>query len=134
MSLSKRILVVEDDADIRSALSEILRDFGHEVATARDGRDALVQLGADMLPDIILLDLMMPVMSGADFRVAQLQDARLAQIPVVVLTADGQLRDPVRALGVSAAFAKPFEVDALLAAIDRVTRPSGLPLRAAASA
>src|SRR5512146_3119469 len=77
-----RILVVEDDADIRSVLCEILRDHGFDVAAACNGRDALDQLRRGARPSLILLDLMMPIMSGADFRAAQLATPELRGIPV----------------------------------------------------
>jgi CheY-like chemotaxis protein len=117
----RSILVVEDDGDIRSALCSILSDEGYEVSSASDGSEALSHLRSGGRPALILLDLMMPVMDGADFRCAQLQDPTLAQIPVVVLTADGRFHDMARALGATAAFAKPFELDALLATVARVT-------------
>jgi CheY-like chemotaxis protein len=113
-------MIVEDDADTRSALASILRCEGYPVMSACDGREALELLRAGARPDVILLDLMMPVMSGADFRVAQLADPALADIPVVVLTAEGGFRDAARLLGAADAFAKPFEVEALLSTIERV--------------
>jgi CheY-like chemotaxis protein len=116
------ILVVEDDADIRSALTTILREEGYGVASAGDGREALGLLRGGARPDLILLDLMMPVMNGSDFRVAQLSDPALADIPVVVLTANGRFRDAARMLGAADAFGKPFDLDALLASIERVTQ------------
>jgi CheY-like chemotaxis protein len=83
-----RVLVVEDDEDIRESLAQVLRDEGYAVAAAANGREALAQLRSDEpRPDIILLDLMMPVMDGWQFRVAQQEDPQLAAIPVVILTA-----------------------------------------------
>lgn len=118
------ILVVEDDADIRSALCSILEDEGYRVACAADGQEALGALRAGLRPAVILLDLMMPVMDGPDFRAAQLLDPRIADIPVVVLTADGRLQQAAQALGAVAAFAKPFELKVLLRALERVTAAS----------
>jgi CheY-like chemotaxis protein len=114
------ILVVEDDADIRSALCTILEDEGYRVARASDGREALDALRAGLRPAVILLDLMMPVMDGAEFRTAQLRDPRLAAIPIVILTADGRFQETARALGASAAFAKPFELKVLLRTLERL--------------
>lgn len=114
------ILLVEDDADIRSALCSILEDEGYEVVSAADGQEALSALRAGARPAVILLDLMMPVMDGADFRAAQLRDPRFADIPVVVLTADGRLQQSAQALGAAAAFAKPFELKVLLRALERL--------------
>jgi len=118
---ARSILVVEDDGDIRTALCSILAEEGYTVSSACDGSQALDQLRSGERPALILLDLMMPVMDGADFRYAQLQDPSLAHIPVVVLTADGRFRDMARELGAAAAFAKPFELSALLETIARVT-------------
>jgi CheY-like chemotaxis protein len=117
---ARSILVVEDDRDIRQALCSVLRDEGYEVSSASDGSEAISQLHAGGRPGVILLDLMMPVMGGADFRKAQLGDPRLKDIPVVVLTADVAVRETARSLGAAAAFAKPFELRDLLHAIERV--------------
>jgi two-component system chemotaxis response regulator CheY len=86
--VSHRILVVEDDADIRQALEEIIEEHGFTVVGARHGKEALDFLSrAADLPCLILLDLMMPVMDGATFREAQRRDPRIAGIPVVLLSA-----------------------------------------------
>src|SRR5690606_13804277 len=83
------ILVVEDDQDIRESVVEILEDEGHRVSAAADGREALERLQrAQPRPDLILLDLMMPVMNGFQFREEQLKRPELAGIPVVVDTPD----------------------------------------------
>ncbi len=87
-------------------------------------------LRAGLRPAVILLDLMMPVMDGADFRAAQLRDPRLAAIPVVVLTADGRFQQAAQALGAAAAFAKPFELKVLLRALERL---AAAPAQATAS-
>ncbi len=117
---ARSILVVEDDRDIQHALCSVLREEGYDVSSASDGREAISQLHAGERPGVILLDLMMPVMGGADFRKVQLGDPQLKDIPVVVLTADGGYREIARALGAAAAFAKPFELDDLLDTIERV--------------
>ena len=124
------LMIVEDDPDIRSALASILRSEGYRVSCACDGREALELLRGGARADVILLDLMMPVMSGRDFRAAQLADPALAHIPVVVLTADGRIRDTARLLDAADAFAKPFEVEALLSAIERVGRAQHRPAAA----
>src|SRR5262245_54428513 len=87
MSAPITIMVVDDDVDIRDALSDMLDDFGHPVVTARNGREAIDQLQSDPLPSLILLDLMMPVMDGYEFLEAKRKDARIASIPVAILTA-----------------------------------------------
>src|SRR5215208_6847382 len=122
------ILVVEDDVDIQTALSSILRDVGYEVSCAGDGREALDRLRAGLRPAVILLDLMMPVMDGVEFRTNQLRDPALAHIPIVLLTADGRIREVARTLNAAAAFAKPFELVDLLAAVARlrIAAPAGV--------
>ena len=114
---SARIQVVEDDVDIRTALCAILAEEGYAVSCAANGREALEMLHAGPAPQVILLDLMMPVMAGADFRAAQLADPSLSTIPVIVLTADARIQETSRALGAAASFAKPFELPRLLRAI-----------------
>ncbi len=78
---------MDDDADTRKALGELLREEGYAAVGAEHGRAALEQLQAGARPCLILLDLMMPVMDGPTFRTAQLADAELRKIPVVLLTA-----------------------------------------------
>jgi CheY-like chemotaxis protein len=121
----KTVMIVEDDADIREALTALLVETGYSVACAGDGEDALRQLKAGARPAVVLLDLMMPVMTGAEFRQAQLADPELAGIPIVVLTAAGRFRERAAALGAAAAFPKPFEVHDLLATLARLSGETG---------
>jgi CheY-like chemotaxis protein len=82
------VLVVEDDPDIRATLCEALEDHGFVAIAAGNGAEALTYLrGGNERPNLILLDLMMPVMDGRTFRGEQLADAMLASIPVVVISA-----------------------------------------------
>jgi CheY-like chemotaxis protein len=114
------VLVVEDDFAIRETLRELLEDEGYDVSWASNGREAL-ELLAHRAPRVILLDLMMPVMDGWEFRVAQQKDPALARIPVVVISADHALDQKVAALAVDGWLAKPFELDALLTTLRRYT-------------
>ncbi|MBV9949581.1 MAG: response regulator [Myxococcales bacterium] len=121
-----RVLVIEDEDEIREEIAEALRDAGHLVETASDGRAALAVLSERKkeLPELILLDLLMPDMDGQRFRARQLADARLAAIPTLVLTAlpiDPGMR---RALGETAVLRKPFDLDALLAAVIEMGQPA----------
>ena len=111
------ILVVEDEPDLLDALSDLLTDEGYAVSGAANGADALAFLADRPAPDLILLDLMMPVMNGFDFREAQRRDPRLDAIPTVALTASPDSR--VRALDVPAWLAKPLSIDDLLDTIER---------------
>jgi CheY-like chemotaxis protein len=83
---SRSILVVDDDAAATDSLTDILTDAGYMVATAKNGKEALKQLRGAQLPRLIILDLFMPEMDGWEFRRAQLKDAKLRDIPVVVMT------------------------------------------------
>ena len=117
---SGSVLLVEDDEDIRASVGEILRDEGFEVIGAVDGGDALRYLrSAAEPPRLILLDLMMPVMDGWAFRAAQLADERLAQIPVVILSAATDVRRHAAQLRVDEYLIKPLDVPLLLNAIER---------------
>ncbi|MBF5046270.1 response regulator [Aggregicoccus sp. 17bor-14] len=109
-----QVLVVDDDADLRQAVCELLEDEGYRVQTAQHGAAALALLRASStLPQLILLDLMMPVMDGWQFREAQAADPRLARIPVVVLTASRNLHDSPP-LQVDALAYKPVQLEQLL--------------------
>lgn len=113
------ILVVDDDPDLGEILSYILERGGYASALARDGQDALTQLRGGLQPCLILLDLMMPVMNGWQFRAAQSQDPALSAIPVVILTADWGSLDRAAALGVAGYLTKPVEPDALFELVRR---------------
>ena len=114
------ILLVEDDFDVREALVETLRDRGYEVESAGDGEQALSLLRNGVRPGLILLDLMMPRMSGSEFRMVQQVDPALSSLPVVLLSADGRMEEKARALQVEGAIRKPIDLDELFAMIERV--------------
>jgi CheY-like chemotaxis protein len=109
-----RVLVVDDERDIRLAMAEALEDEGYEVDTARDGAEALAHLRA-FHPQVVLLDLMMPGMDGWEFRRMQRLDPELALIPVVVISALGAVKD----LDAQDYIQKPFELDQLLSVVGR---------------
>ena len=117
------ILIVEDDPDIREDLAELLRARGHEVTTASNGREALDGLRQGALPRVILLDLMMPVMNGWEFRSQMMQDPQLASIPVLVLSGVADVRLHAKTLQVDGFVAKPIDLDRLYAEMDRYARP-----------
>lgn len=118
--MSQTVLIVDDDADIRAVLSEFLEDEGYAVVTAVDGADALRYLRTQAPPTMVLLDLMMPVMDGFQFREEQRGDASIASIPVVIMTASGAFEPSV--FGVDDIVAKPIELDRLLGALDKAGR------------
>lgn len=93
MKRRQTALIVDDIASVRAALARLLQSHGYEVVTAENGADALLLLSG-VCVDVILLDEGMPVMSGREFRKRQRDDPRLAQIPVVLISAAPNL-DPV---------------------------------------
>jgi CheY-like chemotaxis protein len=112
---TRRILVVDDDPDIRAALEDALSVSGYEVAAARNGKEALQRLRSSRC-DLVLLDLMMPVMTGWEFREEQSRDPALAGVPVIVISA---ARSPAP-IDAAAYLPKPFDLDRLLELVDRL--------------
>jgi len=123
---SGAILIVDDDNDVRAALSELLQEEGYSVEAAPNGREALARLRTGSIhPAVILLDLMMPGMDGWDFRSEQMRDPRIASVPVVVVSASGFSYESIRTQFRPAAYVeKPIEKDVLLGAIRAVVRSS----------
>jgi two-component system chemotaxis response regulator CheY len=116
----RSVCVVDDDADIREILTDILSIEGYDVLDAADGNSALDLLhGRGRDCRLILLDLMMPDMNGWEFRRKQLEDPALAQIPVVLLTGAGTAAKTIDDLHVAGAIEKPVELDTLLAEVAR---------------
>jgi two-component system, chemotaxis family, chemotaxis protein CheY len=112
---SRKILVIDDDLDIREALEDLLQGTGYRLRLVKNGREGLEALPFE--PCLVLLDLMMPVMSGQEFLLNLRKDCRYASLPVIVVTAAGnQVPAPA---GATDLVRKPFEVDELLDAIDR---------------
>ena len=115
----KAILVVEDDAVTREAMTLILREDGYSVASAANGQEALSHLRHSHRPHLILLDLMMPVMNGMEFRKEQQKDPALKNIPVVVVSADGNVPQKAASIGVTDYLLKPVDIDVLLNTVRR---------------
>jgi CheY-like chemotaxis protein len=113
---------VEDDADLREMMAQLLSLEGFRTETVSNGRDALSYLEGGDRPDVILLDLMMPVMDGWEFRRRQVQNPSIAHVPVVVLSA----LDPARVseLGGTAFLKKPLDFDRLLELVRRFCAPA----------
>ena len=121
MSTSPRLplMIVDDDDDLRDALATIMTAQGYEVVAFADATTALAALEGGVTPFLILLDLMMPGMSGWEFRTAQLENPTLALIPVVVMTAAVNLSDTVRTLSSVEFLHKPFALEILLPVVAR---------------
>jgi CheY-like chemotaxis protein len=106
-----RVLIVDDDDDIRESVIEILEDEGHPAFGAVNGADALFKLRtSDELPAVILLDIMMPGMDGKTFRKEQVADPRLASIPVVLMSADAHVEETASFLKVDGYLKKPVHL------------------------
>ncbi|ADO74324.1 response regulator [Stigmatella aurantiaca] len=125
MEHSSSLLVVDDDHDILLALQDVLETEGYQVSVAHDGREALEQLKGGLRPELILLDLMMPEVSGWAFRAEQRSDAELASIPVVVVSGQGVSSREVARLGVAGYLRKPVDLDDLLNTVERFASPDG---------
>jgi two-component system chemotaxis response regulator CheY len=121
---SARILVVDDDDIIRETVAEALELDGFAVDTARNGAEAF-DLVQRQPPQGIILDLMMPIMTGWQF-LERCKASRICEsIPVVVMSAYSKLPDEAARLGVKGCIAKPFDLDVLLGAIERAVTHSG---------
>ena len=111
------LLIIDDDRDIRETLELLLEDHGHRVISAANGEEALRLLQQGPRPDLVVLDLMMPVMTGWELRELMLRDPTLASIPTVVISGDTKAVQRTADLHVAAFLAKPFELDDLLGRI-----------------
>jgi CheY-like chemotaxis protein len=116
------ILLAEDDLEIRDVVQDLLEEIGCDVIPARTGKQALDFLSNDPRspPDMVILDLMMPLVTGWQVLEVIQRDPALARVPVVVLTAATQDRPS----GVAALLQKPFQVDHLLETIQRLLEPA----------
>ncbi len=113
------VLVIDDDVDILETIQMVLEGSGYEVLTAQSGLDALDLLRAGKPVRLILLDMMMPTMSGWEFREAQQRDPAIANIPVVVMTGDSRVTDKAATVGAAGYIRKPMNVDMLQSTIAR---------------
>jgi len=110
-----RVLVIEDDPGTREMMAILLTLEGFDPVVARHGRDALEQLQEAPLPHVILLDLMMPVMDGWDFRQHQRRDPTISEIPVVVVSAAPH--STLQGLDPVAVLPKPLDYDRLISVV-----------------
>ena len=109
------VFIIEDDVDTREMLGTFLELEGYHVETAANGRQALDRLANGTSVCVIVLDLMMPVMDGWQFRREQIEDARLAKIPTIVVSAAG--RERMAHISADAYLAKPIDMDELLSRV-----------------
>src|ERR1700722_4319163 len=123
-SNGKKLLVVEDDEATRLAFTLFLEGMGYTVAAVENGQEALDHLRQNSPPSVILLDLMMPLMDGYEFRRAQRNDPALASIPVIVLSVLWDSVEQTDLFGDVGCAPKPVDADVLLATIQRFTPPT----------
>jgi len=109
----RTVLIVDDEADIRDSLTDALADEGYQVMSAANGREALRLLPDVPRPCAIILDIIMPVMSGTDFYRELRADPKLADIPVLISTSN-----PSRAPGSLPIVKKPINLERLLSAVE----------------
>ena len=117
----RNVLVVDDDPSIRNLVAEELRYRGYSVIVARNGSEALDCLDVTT-PDVIVLDLMMPVMDGWTFLEHYRNQAGRRSVPIIAVSAEGYLLPGYEALGVTAFLRKPFDLNEL---VDRIARLTG---------
>jgi DNA-binding response OmpR family regulator len=122
----KRVLVVEDDSDVRFLVSATLQEHGFQVDEAENGLVALEAVGRAR-PNVILLDMRMPIMNGWTF-VSELRKRWGRTPPLVVMTAATDARERAREVAADAWLAKPFELDALVDTVDGVLAAGGVEL------
>ena len=129
----RRILVVDDDAGIRRLLVVFLRRRGFQLLEARDGREALAEMRAGNL-DLVIMDLMMPGVSGLDVLRERAGDASLLRIPIIVVTANNNrgVSDDLLDKRVYAVIGKPFDLNALLTTVAACLESPRAPVLAAA--
>lgn len=113
---ARPVLVVDDDADMRHMTETVLAHAGIRTVCAVNGQEAL-ETARSVRPSVILLDLMMPVMDGYEFRARQLKDPVLRRIPVICVTAASPLASDTKKLQVDACVHKPIDWEELLRAV-----------------
>lgn len=117
--LNEKILIVEDDAELRESLGQVLSDEGYRLSGARNGLEAVRYLKSEERPGLILLDLSMPVVNGWEFRMHQKRAAGLADIPVVIITAGNHSKEDIAWLAPTDFLLKPIDLDHLLETVRR---------------
>jgi two-component system, chemotaxis family, chemotaxis protein CheY len=127
--MNAKIMVVDDSMMVRQQVGGTLKAAGFEVVEAHDGVDALKRLAGAPETALIVLDVNMPVMNGIEFLRCLRRDARVAGVPVVMLTTEGhpQLMQEAKALGAKGWIIKPFKADLLVATVQKLTKSVAVP-------
>ena len=116
------VLVVDDDEAVRNFIASLLSEEGYPVRSARDAYQAMDEVSAAP-PGLLLLDLMMPGVSGTEFLARLRRDGRGQDLPVILISAHPRLREIAQDLHVEAAIPKPFDITSLLEHVSHVLGP-----------
>jgi len=117
--MTKKILIIEDNEDIAAALNQVLSDSGYQIETATNGKEGLDHLINRELPDLILLDLFLPVMNGFEFRMRQMKIPYLSNIPIIVMSADACVGNRCKQMHLVNFLKKPFELGDLIELVEQ---------------
>lgn len=117
--MSKTLLVVDDNPDLRLVLEEVLENEGYTVELAADGLEAICKING-LRPALILLDIMMPRMDGFAFAEELERRGLRSEMPILVLSADGRAQRAAERIGAAGYVAKPFELEQLLDEVSRL--------------
>lgn len=117
--MPKSVLVVDDDVDMRDTLVDVLNDAGYATSTASNGHEAISRLRSEPDTGVILLDLMMPICDGAQFRRIQLEDPGMAKTPVVLFSADTQISAVANDLKADGFVPKPVDLRVLMSLVKK---------------
>lgn len=121
-----KILIVDDEPDVVQMIDLQIKGAGYDTCITRDGNEALRKVVAEK-PDLIILDIIMPQLDGFGVYKALRGLKDTAKIPIIILTARGKMEDSFKVLGVDEFIAKPFDMDRLLASVDRLLKAKAKP-------
>lgn len=124
MNTHKKILIIEDNPDIALALAEVLSDGGHKAEIALNGKEGLDHLNNHQLPDVIILDMYLPVIGGPEFRMRLKEIPAYAHIPIIGMSCDVYGKRRCVSCGIDYFLRKPFELGELLLILDELTEKS----------
>jgi CheY-like chemotaxis protein len=119
--MAETVLIVDDDFEVRDSLGDVLGEAGYVVVVAAHGGEALELLRGGLRPLAIVLDVMMPVVDGVQFRLQQRREPAIADIPVVILSADRQVTGKAGDLQALAYLAKPTRVEVILGLLAKLS-------------
>lgn len=120
--MSKKVLVVDDSPTVRQQVGLALKQAGFEVVEATDGADGIAKIGADSSIGMVILDVNMPRMNGLEMLEAVKAGGNNAQLPIIMLTSEGQqsLIERAKKAGAKGWIVKPFKAELLVAAVKKL--------------